>query len=229
MITNDYLSRLNDLSIGRGTTFNPAEIYVGLMANTNIVGSATIQDVVATEMTGNGYARQAVTFSADSTYDTGSDNRAETATVNAVFTASGGQIGPFTGVFILMEANAHAPISVPSTDISTSTDAFTYTGHGFSNGDLVVVSEPTFFGLPSPLSAGTKYQIFGATANTFQLSTNGSSAINLTSSGTGDIKVSDATGLLRALDTTQTTAAAASITIADGQSHTLAVTLTAFR
>lgn len=230
MITNEFLRKLNDLSIGRGTALNPAKMYVGLMFNNNIVPAATMAECAPAEMVGNGYARQPVTYTLDSVYDTGVDNRAETATVNVNFTAAGGSIGPFTGVFIVVEGNNKAPINIPTaTGLNLTTNTFTATAHGWVNGDLVTVAE-TSNSLPAPLTTFTKYQIMGATANTFQLTTiGGSTAIDLTTAGGTTLKISDATGILRALDSTTTTAGSASITIADGQSHTLAITLTSFR
>lgn len=59
-----------------------------------------------------------------------------------------------------------------------STDTFTTTAHGYSNGDLVVLSGLTG---GSGLTATRPYFVIGATTNTYQLSTtSGGSAVNFT-------------------------------------------------
>src|SRR5688500_14860569 len=70
----------------------------------------------------------------------------------------------------------------------TSTDTFTKTAHGLSNGDLVVLSSLTG---GSGLVVGRPYFVIGTAANTFQLSlTSGGSAVDLGSDVT-DVTVTE--------------------------------------
>jgi hypothetical protein len=58
------------------------------------------------------------------------------------------------------------------------------TSDGFSNEDTVYVTTTTT--LPSPLTANTQYYVISATSSTIQLATtNGGSAINITTAGSG--------------------------------------------
>lgn len=65
-----------------------------------------------------------------------------------------------------------------------STDVFTSSAHGMSNGDMLIVQSTGV--LPTGLAARTRYFVVNKTANTFQLSaTAGGSAINISTNGTG--------------------------------------------
>jgi hypothetical protein len=65
-------------------------------------------------------------------------------------------------------------------------DALDAPGHGFSNGDQVVLWGLGGAGLPTGLTEGTIYFVVGSATNTLQLSvTSGGSAINVTAVGAG--------------------------------------------
>lgn len=67
----------------------------------------------------------------------------------------------------------------------SSTDTFTATAHGLSNGDVVEVSN-SGGALPAGLTENTKYFVVGAATNTFQVSASrGGSAVTITDNGTG--------------------------------------------
>jgi hypothetical protein len=73
----------------------------------------------------------------------------------------------------------------------SSTDTITSTSHGYVNGTPVLV-ESQGGSLPGGLSADTTYYVINATTNTFKLSaTLGGSAIDLTSNGTGRLRVAE--------------------------------------
>lgn len=66
-----------------------------------------------------------------------------------------------------------------------STDVITANGHGLVDGNKVMVSN-SGGGLPGGLTTNTVYYVISSTTNTFQLSaTEGGSAINMSSAGTG--------------------------------------------
>lgn len=71
------------------------------------------------------------------------------------------------------------------TSVDVSTNTFTLTAHGLTNGTVVRLVE-TSGALPVPLKTETAYFVIGATANTFQLSaTSGGPAIDITVTGNG--------------------------------------------
>ena len=68
---------------------------------------------------------------------------------------------------------------------NASTDTITCTAHGLSNGDRVLVY--SFGTLPGGLAEFTDYYVINSATNTFKVSlTNGGSAVNITSAGSGD-------------------------------------------
>ncbi len=78
-----------------------------------------------------------------------------------------------------------------SGDVNTGTETITINSHGFTNDDIVYFYNAVPANLPAGLSEDTKYYIVGATTNTFQVSlTDGGSAVNITSGGTGTHTVS---------------------------------------
>lgn len=68
---------------------------------------------------------------------------------------------------------------------NVSTDVFTATSHGLSNGTIIFFQN-TGGAVPAGLSLNTPYYIITATTNTFQVSaTSGGSAVNITDTGSG--------------------------------------------
>lgn len=75
--------------------------------------------------------------------------------------------------------------TIPFSDVSIAADTFTFTGTVFSDDEEVKISSTGT--VPGPLSPNQVYYIVNKAANTFQLSlTEGGSAANLTSQGTGN-------------------------------------------
>lgn len=68
-----------------------------------------------------------------------------------------------------------------------STDVFTSSGHGFSNGDEIILMPGD---IPSPLASGRLYWVRDVTTNTFKIAaTSGGAAMNITSNGSGTLKL----------------------------------------
>jgi len=91
--------------------------------------------------------------------------------------------------YIHDDFSANAAKTCAYTDVNTTNETVTLTGHGFSTGHEVQVS--TSGGLPSGLSAGTSYYIIRVDADTIKLADNhayamAGTAINLGSQGTGN-------------------------------------------
>lgn len=76
--------------------------------------------------------------------------------------------------------------TVPSSSgVTFSTGTFTYTEHGFVNGDIVVLT--TSGTVPTGLTSGNTYYIVSGAANTFKVSaTLGGSAVTISDNGTGN-------------------------------------------
>ncbi|MDD5488975.1 MAG: hypothetical protein PHH49_08485, partial [Candidatus Omnitrophica bacterium] len=66
-------------------------------------------------------------------------------------------------------------------ECTVSNNKITRTGHGLVNGDRIKLDGTV---LPGGTKAGTFYYVINVTANTFQISLNGTTALTLTSSGT---------------------------------------------
>ena len=74
--------------------------------------------------------------------------------------------------------------------VDTAGDAIDITGHGFSNGDTLLLT--TNGTAPGGLTAGAEYYVVGASTDDFQLSTSiGGAAIDLTSGGGGAHALAD--------------------------------------
>lgn len=76
--------------------------------------------------------------------------------------------------------------------VNTSTDVITATGHDYILNTPLQVSVSSGGTLPVPLVAGTTYYARDITTNTFKLSaTRDGAAIDITTTGTGDLTVTD--------------------------------------
>jgi hypothetical protein len=74
-----------------------------------------------------------------------------------------------------------------ATSVNTASDTFTYSSHGLSNGEQVVLADASPTGnatAPGGTDFGTVYTVSGVSTNTFELH-NGVGLIDLTSTGTG--------------------------------------------
>jgi hypothetical protein len=86
--------------------------------------------------------------------------------------------------------NATAEAPGWNVGFTAATSGSLFTASGFATGDPVAMTVATGFTLPGGFSANTVYYVIGATGSTFQLSaTLGGSAITVTSSGAGYLKL----------------------------------------
>lgn len=104
-------------------------------------------------------------------------------------TTTGSQSGTHTmtaKVHKVYQAAVGGSATVSSVD--TGTDRLTVTAHGFTAGQIVVFTSTGT--LPSPLVAGTLYQVVSPTTNDFKLDPYGGGAdVDLTTTGSGTITV----------------------------------------
>lgn len=139
----------------------------------------------ANELTGGSpaYARKAIAWAAASAGQRASSS-GQTFDVAAGTTVlyygyfSASSAGTFYGYFPI---GGHQP---QAATFAAATDTFTSFGHGYANGDRVMVADLQSAGVPTGLTEGTLYYVVGATTDTFQLSaTLGGSAVNGTADG----------------------------------------------
>lgn len=142
----------------------------------------------ANELTGGApaYARKSVTWAAAS-------GRSKATSASVVFDVPAGSTVAFIGLWDAVTSGdfkgmvpngAGIPEAFTVPDISN--DTLEAPGHGFSNGNQVVVWAVPGVALPTGLSEGTIYYVISATTDDLQLSaTSGGAAINITAVGSG--------------------------------------------
>ncbi|HAX75716.1 MAG TPA: hypothetical protein DCY88_07755 [Cyanobacteria bacterium UBA11372] len=102
----------------------------------------------------------------------------------------------FYQLFTLVGGSANKPRSLTPSAINTSTNVITLASHGLSNGDSIMIVPEAGATLPSPLSGTAIYQAFGITSGTFQISADGLTAVDLSTTGTGIFYLKYANGML---------------------------------
>ncbi len=135
------------------------------------------------------YARKSVTWAAASS---GSKAQSGTATFDVPAGTYGwigfwNSAGPTFRGMVPNGGGAANPMKPFVMDDATA-DTFRSVGHGYSNGDTVVLW-PGGNSLPTGVSEGTVYYIVTSATDSFQLSaTSGGSAINVTAKGQGHVQ-----------------------------------------
>jgi len=135
------------------------------------------------ELTGGGYGRVAVTFSAAS-------GGVRNLSAPAALTVGAGHVVRWAGLwnnssFIGYSPNAGSPREF---QVDIANDIVSVPAHGYSDGDMVV-----FYGgtIPTGLTEGTIYYVRDATTDTFKVAaTAGGVALDLTGIGAPDCVVS---------------------------------------
>lgn len=185
-----YLAnRLQDHIYGATASTAPVTLYFARMTTASTPGTP------GTEPTVGGYARIAITNNATNfpASSGGSKSNGTLITDAAAATMDQGEAA-FWAIFdALTSGNMYhfgrlvGPYKVFTADAST--DFITSTSHGYANGDAVEV-ESEQGTVPAGLSENTKYFVRDQTANTFKLAaTAGGAAIDLTTAGTGLMRV----------------------------------------
>lgn len=193
-ILRSYQSQVAQWEWGRAVP-NPTGFYVCLSVGSTFTATSTLLDFLTTEVSGNGYARQPITFPSDGAYNP-AQNRHEMPQILPQFTAAGGSI-VFRTSFIMYNARSDSKKSFVSADINTTSNTITVNAHGLINGEAIAIQDNGLLGMPGGLLANTLYQAFGVAANTFQLSTDGTSAVDITSAGSGPYSLIYAKGGVR--------------------------------
>ncbi len=175
-LTDSAVAALLDHLFGATNMTRPATFYLALTS-------------AGVELTGNGYARVAITNNTTNFANTSS--RQKLLQVAQAFAAATANWSTVDG-WALYDAstNGTAWVSGDMADLpvlaigDASADTLTSSSHGFTVNQAVRVEAPTGQSLPAGLSASTSYYVVNPTTNTFQLSaTQGGSAIDLTVAG----------------------------------------------
>lgn len=168
--------------------------YHSILTNgLTITDTATMTDIIAAEVAGNGYARQPITFSDTRGWDA-TDSRVESGFSNTWAHAATGANLSWSGVVVIADSSAWTRKTVSSVD--TANDRLTVTGHGLSNGQRVTVRSTST--IPGGITANTIYFVSVFDANQIRLFTDAglTTLVNITSAGGGTIEICNANGRL---------------------------------
>jgi hypothetical protein len=172
------------LPFGSNLLPNPAKYYLCLADTTLLTRASTRADFIGAELLQqNGYARANMVFPDSGTFSN-SNKRHDAPLVTGDFLADGGSL-QFQTVFLIANGNATANKTFADTDVNASTNVITVTSHGLSTGNEVLIQAQAGSTLPTGLVSGTIYKVIGTTTNSFQVSTDGVTPIDITSTGSG--------------------------------------------
>lgn len=200
-----------------------AEAYTGKVVTVALINTSTPPAATAglaawlqyELLPANGYTRyQSAALNAGA-YSSG-NTRWQQDAIAVEFTASGGSLS-FTHLLALIDAAAAGQIGDPltaSTAVNASTDTITVTAHGLTTGAPVTLTVDSGGTLPGGLTAGTIYYALVSDANTIALVNDPASttAIDLTSTGSGTLRLRNCAGSIHSVMTET-----AQVTIAAGQ------------
>jgi len=175
-LTDYAVAKLLDKAFGATDFTPPATFYLALLSG-------------GVELTGNGYARIAITNNGTNWAATAS--RQKLMQVLQAFAAATGAWNTVEAWQLLDASVAgNSWLSGDTQDLplycrgAAADSTLKRTAHGRSNGDAVRVEAPAGHSLPTGLAAATTYYVVAAAADTFQLAaTQGGAAITLTGDG----------------------------------------------
>ncbi|MGL5062546.1 MAG: hypothetical protein ACRC62_21420 [Microcoleus sp.] len=191
-ITDDALWR-----VGRRAAPSQTGFYMCLSTSNTLTAASPVADFLTTEVTGNGYARQPITYSADGTFNT-TTSRHELPQVTTSFTATGGSI-VWRSSFVIYDGRVESSATLPAANINISTDVITLNAHGLANGEELIIGNN--FSPVGGLISNTIYKACNVTTNTFQVSSDGTTPIDLTSVGAGNYRLYYAKGSVKSFVT----------------------------
>jgi hypothetical protein len=85
-----------------------------------------------------------------------------------------------------------APKTIAAAAINSSTDRITWTAHGLSAGDKIMMRPRSGGSNPTSVDAAVVYRVFSPTTNDFQLSANGTSLYDISTGASGEVQILDA-------------------------------------
>lgn len=163
----------------------------------------------------NGYARFVSSTLNDGAYSAG-NTRWQHEPIPVEFTATDGSLS-YTHLVAIIGGAATGQVGAAltaTTAVNASTDRITVTGHGLTTGAPIGITVDSGGTLPGGLTAGTLYYALVVDADTISLmvSPTGTTAIDLTTTGTGTLRIRNCAGTIHSVMTET-----AQVTIAAGQ------------
>lgn len=195
-LTQTYISDVALWTAARKSAPAAGTLFIGLSTSSTVTPASSIIDFLATEVTGNGYARQPLTYTADGSFNT-TTNRHELPQLLPQFTASGGSI-VWRTAFALYGARVESRVQIPAANVNITTNVFTTTAaHGLAVGESIMFTDGGSSGLPAPLAVQTIYVVQSVpTTTTFTVATVAapSTAIDITTAPGGPYNLHYAKG-----------------------------------
>ena len=200
-----------------------AEAYTGKVVTVALINAASAPAATASiaawlqyELApANGYARFQSSALTDGSYSAG-NTRWQHDGIPVEFTATGGCFA-YSHLVALIDGAADGQIGAAltaSSAVNAATNQITLTAHGLTTGDPITITADSGGTLPGGLTAGTLYYALVVDADTFSVMTTstGSTAIDLTSTGSGTLRLRDCAGSIHSIMTET-----AEVTVATGQ------------
>ncbi|MBW4421769.1 MAG: hypothetical protein KME13_21545 [Myxacorys californica WJT36-NPBG1] len=181
---NDWVSYHFALPFGGGTLPDVAKYFLCLADTTLLTRASSRADFIAAELLQqNGYARSQLLFSDPGSFSN-SNKRYDAPLVTGDFEADGGAL-QFQTVFLIANGHATANKTLTDASVNAATNVITATAHGLINGNEVIFSVQGGSTLPTGVAANTIYKVMSVATDSFQISTDGVTAIDITSTGAG--------------------------------------------
>lgn len=180
---NDWISYHFKLPFEGGTLPNLTKYYLCLADTTLLTRSSSKADFINAELLQqNGYARSQLLFSAGSYSN--ANKRYDAPLVTGNFVAVGGSL-QFQTLFLIANGHAIANKTITDAAINATTNVISVTAHGLTIGNEVLFAAQPGSTLPDGIAAGTLYKVMSVATDSFQISTDGVTPIDITSTGSG--------------------------------------------
>lgn len=189
-LTDAWITRKSLILYRGATPPNPNKFFLCYSASTTLGRADSLDTYINAELTPtNGYQRRPVIWTTDGAFSN-ANKRHELPLVTTSFTAAG--VIQISTAFLLADAHSKAGEVWASANVSGNT--ITIAGHLLANGDRIIPVADPGSTLPSGLTSGTAYTAINVSGDTFQFSSNGSTAISLGNTGSGAFQLRYASG-----------------------------------
>lgn len=171
-----------------------------------LTDSSTHAQVIARESTIAGAGRVLKSVTDVGVWDT-VDGRWEVPAIEFLLEAPFASFDYYQ-LFTVVNGSLNRPKSFASADINIASDTVTIANHGLANGEAFVITLQPGSLLPAPLNTDPQpfiYTALNISTNTFQISKDGVSAVNLSGTGTGSFWLKYAKGSVERLLTNRAT------------------------
>jgi hypothetical protein len=160
--------------------------------------SSSFADFALSELVGDGYGRGLVTINPALFAYENATNRVNHGVWDVTFPQVTA-LKQWSVAFLTIGATAQANVKLTPAAIDIATNKVTIANTWASSQTVTIYALPGGV-LPAPLVSGAAYVILSVTATDFVLSSDGFTAIDLTTSGSGDFVIANTTGTIVYLD-----------------------------